>query len=186
MNLITKSSTFYIIIGLVFYLIVSLMLLFSQFNRKPCVVLFYQSDVMSINKFKQEGEILTNVEQIITERTGIIEGNVEKSKHSEIVSIPVKNGYGSKDIDIPSAIVTTNHEVIGEILAPDKGTWRVVVKNTQKTVNLDESGLRKGNKRSIKYTKHLGKDTIHVEVYWENEDHSPIREDTTFVAKIDY
>ncbi len=144
---------------------------------------------MFINKFKQEGERLTNVEQIIMEKTGINEEQMRKlgvvlqdelvPNGSTTISIDVKKGHGSKDQDVP-ILFPIKGVVTGTIIAPDEGNWRVVVKNTQKTVNFDESGLKKGDQRKVNYSKGWGTDSIHVNVFWN------IEKDTTFVAKIDY
>ncbi|WP_229387969.1 hypothetical protein [Methanosarcina sp. DH2] len=119
------------------------------------------------------------------ERTGINEeqmrklGNVLQDELISNGSIPILihviNGHGSIDKPVPVPF-PLSRDVTGTITAPDEGSWRVVIKK----VHFDESGLKKGDKRTVKYSKGWGTDTIHVDVYWS------IKKDTTFEASIDY
>jgi hypothetical protein len=128
---------------------------------------------------------MTNIEQTIIERTGMNKEQVKKLEQvlqdelvpngSEPIEIDVKDGYGSTDKDI-SVPFPVSRDVTGTITSPDEGNWRIIVKK----VKFDESGLKKGDKKTVHYSKGWGTDTIHVDVYWS------IKKDTTFKAKIDY
>ena len=129
---------------------------------------------------------MTNVEQLIIEKTGINEEQMSKlgnvlqeefiSNGSTTIEIPVKNGYGSINKEVPIIIPISDHSVTGTIISPDEGSWRVIIKK----VKFDESGLKEGDQRTVKYSKGWGTDTVHVEIYWS------IEKDTTFKAKIEY